>query len=284
MSTSLLLIDEQKDFHPGGSLEIPTATEDAVKVAKMIRENASNIQRIYATLDSHSKLHIAHGAFWVDASSGTNHPDPFTIITSKDIEENKWMPSPELKFDVSDPNLIDPNIFPTPASLKDYCLQYTRALEDKGRFALCIWPEHCLVGHNGHAIVDELWLPLQEWSTGNNIQWLQKGQHPLTEMYSACAAEVPLTTSTSLNVNWMDELLKNTDRLVVAGQAMSHCVNYTLRDLVDRWQTIGKPCELLLVTDGCSAVPGFDAAADEFQKDMALAGVKLVTADQVFSK
>ena len=62
--TTLLLIDVQKDFHPGGSLAIPTASSDAQRTAQFIRQNASSIHRIVATMDSHQKLHIAHPCFW----------------------------------------------------------------------------------------------------------------------------------------------------------------------------------------------------------------------------
>ena len=165
---------------------------------------------------------------------------------------------------------------------------------------MCIWPEHCLVGSNGHALVDDIWAALQRWTgmTGRDVEMLLKGQNPLTEMYSACAAEVPLTPTTSMNFPWIDSLiqpsvssLKTTTTkessgnhtLLVCGQAMSHCVNYTLRDIVLRWESLGRPCEIILVTDGCSAVPGFEDAAKDFQASMQAAGVKLATAEEVFA-
>ena len=35
--TTLLLIDAQADFHPGGSLAIPTAGEDAKRITDLIK-------------------------------------------------------------------------------------------------------------------------------------------------------------------------------------------------------------------------------------------------------
>jgi nicotinamidase/pyrazinamidase len=58
--TTLLLVDVQNDFHPGGSLAIPTADEDARRIAALITQHGDKIHRIVATLDSHLKLHIAH--------------------------------------------------------------------------------------------------------------------------------------------------------------------------------------------------------------------------------
>ena len=59
-------------------------------------------------------------------------------------------------------------------------------------------------------------------------QWVHKGQNTLTEMYSVLKAEVPITESTSFNKELMQSLLLS-DRLYVAGQALSHCVNFTVR-------------------------------------------------------
>lgn len=68
-------------------------------------------------------MHIAHGQFWMNDAG--EHPSPFTLITHKDIKEGKWHTSDPIHA--------------------EYSLKYTKALEEKGRFVLCIWPEHCLV-------------------------------------------------------------------------------------------------------------------------------------------
>ena len=59
-TTTLLLVDVQNDFHPGGSLAIPTANEDAERISKFIQQHSTKIDRVVATMDSHLKLHIAH--------------------------------------------------------------------------------------------------------------------------------------------------------------------------------------------------------------------------------
>ncbi len=50
---TLLIIDPQVDFHPGGSLGIPTANEDSERTAGFILDNMDNIEQIIVTLDSH---------------------------------------------------------------------------------------------------------------------------------------------------------------------------------------------------------------------------------------
>jgi nicotinamidase-related amidase len=310
---TLLLVDVQKDFHPGGTLAIPTADEDAKRIAQLIQEHGSKITRIVATMDSHLKLHIAHPGFWVSGDDGTTHPSPFTIISSQDIADSKWVPRSKM---ILDDRQIDGSVFSGLDSilddnkeldLKKYAQEYTKRLEDKGKFKLCIWPEHCLIGKEGHCMVDCIMDALDEWSvkTGGSVEWVRfsfslystersifyskfifnmqvlKGQNLITESYSALEAEVPVNQETSFATN-LQESLEASDRLLVCGQAMSHCVNYTLRSIVERWPK-EKFSTITLLTDCASSVPGFEAAGDTFQKDMAKLGVGLQKASEALS-
>lgn len=287
--TTLLLIDAQADFHPGGSLAIPTAGEDAKRITDLIKNSitgshGSSINNIIATLDSHHKMHIAHGSFWVDSETGKTHPDPFTLISSSDIgKDKKWVPrsdfsSSEMK------KLIDASIFGSSYTkfmdddnfdLIEYCKEYARQLENAGRFKLCIWPEHCLIGSPGHCIVPDILEAMNLWgeATGKSINFIQKGENLLTEMYSVLQAEVPIDESTSLNRILLNELLES-DQLIVCGQAMSHCVNYTVRDIVTNWPE-EKLSKILILFDCASAVPGFEGAAADFIKEMKGKGVQV---------
>jgi nicotinamidase-related amidase len=287
MVTTLLLIDVQKDFHPGGNLEIPSANEDAERIADLIRDHGDKIDRIVATMDSHHKLHIAHPCFWV--SERRTHPNPFTIISSKDIETGKWRPRSDFKLP-DNVSLLD-SVFDSLArvtasdgtlDLTNYCIEYTRRLEAKGRFQLCVWPEHCLIGSDGHGIVENVFHSIEEWSAryGRSVEWILKGQNLLTEMYSALEAEVPISAETSFNHSLLESLLSS-DSLLVCGQAKSHCVNFTLRDIVDHWPE-KKRSLIRLLTNCASAVPGFEDAAIQFQRDMSEAGVQLVTSADAF--
>lgn len=72
----------------------------------------------------------------------------------------------------------------------------------------------------------------------------------LTEWYSAIRAEVPLPAdpSTETNTVLMKKLME-ADRLIVCGQAMSHCVRFTLQDVVKLWDQ-GKTKKIHLLVDG----------------------------------
>jgi nicotinamidase-related amidase len=331
-----LLIDVQNDFHAGGSLAIPNANEDAARIAHLVR--ALRPDRIVATLDSHHALHVAHPEFWVHVATG-EHPPPFTIITSKElVDGTSWLPRDDLRVPAS---AVDPTVFgegdsheaflredaggSSVLNLREYCIEYCRRLEMQGRFQLCVWPPHCLIGTPGHAVVPEVMNALLDWSrtTGRSVEFVTKGQELLTEMYSAVSADVPINKATAFNRELVRSLLfgderrvddaKNNEqgngnrrRLIVAGQAMSHCVNYTLRDIVEYATADVSPtteasapetssksgCNgnrtvvtvsntIYLAIDCASSVPGFEDAAHQLQRDMKDAGVNLVTSSEL---
>jgi len=290
--TTLLIIDAQKDFHLGGSLAIPTANEDAARIAALLKNHADKFDRVFATLDSHQKLHIGNPCFWIEKATGKN-PSPFTIISAQDLREGKYAQHPGLRLPSNLSEVLDPQIFQgrekvlkgdaVTLDLPKYCLEYAERLEAKGRFQINIWPEHCLIGTEGHALVEPIQESISYWSslTGGSVNWVLKGQNLLTEMYSAFEADVPVSKETALNTHVLQSLLQGCDQLVVCGQAMSHCVNYTLRDIVANWPN-DRLSQIVLLTDGASAVPGFESAAEQFQADMKALGVQLKTAAEVF--
>lgn len=221
---TLLLIDCQKDFHPGGSLAVPNADTDAIRITNFIRQNASSIRRIVATMDSHHPLHIAHPSFWSDGQG--NSPSPFTVISMEDVVSGKWIPREDIKPSAREELLIDDAILTTSdegmpnnlyttdkngnkkINMKQWCIEYTKRLEAKGKFQLMIWPEHCLVGTDGQTVVTSICDAMMEWSrkTGGSVEWVNKGQNLLTENYSALCAEVPVTKDTSFDYGLLESV------------------------------------------------------------------------------
>jgi nicotinamidase-related amidase len=255
---TLLIIDPQNDFHPGGTLAIPTADSDAERVAAFIRKHARQIDRVVITLDSHQRIHIAHGIFWVNDAG--EHPPAFTLISSDDIARGTWRASDAGKQTAAE--------------------AYARKLEEGNRFTLCIWPEHCIIGSPGHNVRPVLLAAVNEWAESRmrEVVFVWKGQNCLTEMYSALRAEVPVPSDerTLLNAALL-RTLQGSGRIVVCGQALSHCVNFTVRDLVASYAD-GLD-RISILRDGTSAVPGFEDAGDTFLRDMQSKGVRIVTTD-----
>mmetsp|Transcript_7811 Transcript_7811/g.13163 ORF Transcript_7811/g.13163 Transcript_7811/m.13163 type:complete len:294 (+) Transcript_7811:100-981(+) len=255
----LLIIDPQNDFHPGGSLGVPGAIEDSQRTAAFIEKHIKDIDEIYVSLDTHHKLHIAHGPFWKNAEGES--PAPFTQITNQEICDGKWVPR------------LDKHL--------EWAKQYTSALEAKGRYTLIIWPEHCIIGSNGHNVFPALNDSLQKWSEANmkTISYSCKGMECLTEMYSAISAEVPLPDDP---VNFKAELYDgcvDTEKLVICGQALSHCVNFTVRDIHARVVETGDlaASNMYLLSDASSSVPGFEEHGTKFVEDMRAAGMNITT-------
>ncbi len=261
MVTTLLIIDPQVDFccPVRGSLFVPGAERDMQRLGQMIRRHAAEISSIYVTLDTHHTLDIAHPMFWTNAEG--NHPAPFTLIPAAAVETGEWVAT-------------DPNAQPR-------ALEYVRALERGGRYALCIWPYHCLIGSEGHAVKPALFEALRLWEDRYSVvNYVPKGANIYTEHYSAIRAEVPDPEDPATQANYpLIEAMRRSERVLVAGEAGSHCVANTVEDLVEH---LGEDASrLTLLTDAMSPVPGFEALQEAFLADMMQRRLGFGTTDSV---
>jgi nicotinamidase/pyrazinamidase len=250
-NTQLLIIDPQNDFcHPTtGTLYVPGADKDMQRLAAFVQDRGQDISQIHVTLDSHHVRDIAHPIWWQDKNG--NHPAPFTIITETDVNAGIWRAA----RDEDQTRSTD----------------YVRQLAQNKRYPLCIWPYHCLIGSEGHAVFAELFTALVAWETAHqkSVNYIAKGANPYTEHYSAIQADVidPTDPHTERNTDLIANL-RAADRVYIAGEAGSHCVANTVRDLVTGWTR--EDCErLVLLTDTISSVPGFDALQTDFLAEMA---------------
>lgn len=256
-----LIIDPQEDFcNPSGSLFVPGAEKDMARLAVMVQRLGSRIIDLHVTLDSHHTLDIAHPIWWQDVDG--DHPTPFTIITPDDVASGRWQAA-------------------DPAS-RDRSHEYVQHLAANGRYPLCIWPYHCLIGSGGHAVVPELFSALREWEASalTPVDFVTKGSNIWTEHYSALRADVPDSTDpTTLLNETLIQSLRGADLIFIAGEAGSHCVANTVRDIVEAF---GDPVllqKLVLLTDATSPVTGFEPLQDAYLADMAALGLKTATTE-----
>lgn len=254
MKKALLLIDPQNDFcDKKGSLSIPGADSDSLRLEKFITKKQHEISAIFTTLDSHYAFHIAHPLFWQDTSGKA--PAAFTIISLNDFNAGKYK--------VKNPDYVN------------WAQYYLEELERQKKYQLCIWPEHCLVGSWGHNLYPPIYASIYAWekaNPGKHNNYIYKGINPKTEHYSAFAAEVLDTEDpkSDLNMNLIQKL-SSFDEVFVGGQALSHCVSNSLRDLVKYL-----PAEkIILLLDTTSPVPGFEEIAQIFLEDAKKTGIKL---------
>ena len=106
------------------------------------------------------------------------------------------------------------------------------------------------------------------------VEYIIKGTNTHTEMYSAICSEVPNPNdpSTELDLG-MIERLKSADRVIICGQSLSHTVQMTMKDILSNWKA-DEVDKLMLLTDCSSPVPGFEAMAETFVREMKEKGVK----------
>lgn len=256
MKVELLVIDPQNDFcDPSGALFVTGADKDMDRLAVMIEKTAHVLSDIHITLDSHNLFDIAHPAFWKN-SAGQN-PNPFTIISKDDVKNGVWMT--------------------TMPSLQKKAYDYVSQLETNKRYPLCIWPPHCLIGSWGHNVYPAVFNALKKWEARPEIvDYVTKGSNYLTEHYSAIKADVPDPADPSTGVN-MDliNILDKVDFLLVAGEASSHCLANTVRDLVEEFGKDDYVKKIILLEDATSPVTGFESFADAFKQEMLTKGMQI---------
>jgi len=256
-NVQLLLIDPQKDFClKDGALSVPGADADMDRVTSMVDRLGSKLDDIHVTLDCHHIFDVAHPAFWKDSSG--QEPPPFTLISASDIRDGVWTP----KIVGATKRMIG----------------YTEALDKGGRYPLCVWPPHCLIGTPGHAVVDPLMAALNKWAVTNHgiVDFVSKGSNLWTEHYSAIKAEVPDPSdpSTQLNARLIDALME-ADVLAIAGEAGSHCLANTVRDIAEAFGDDSHVKKLVLLEDGTSPVTSFEQLQDAFIAEMVGRGMQI---------
>lgn len=258
MSTKihLLVIDPQNDFcDPKGALFVPGAEEDVKRLADLIDRLGPKIDNISATLDSHHRLHIAHPLAWRNDKG--EHPQPFTIISVDDVKNGVWKA--------------------TLPGLQKWQREYVTKLDANNRYPLCIWPFHCLIGEWGHNFHPLFAAALEKWEMDNVrlAHKVTKGSNIKTEHYSAVQADVPdpKDPSTNLNINLI-QLLQEADDILITGQARSHCVANTVRDIANQFDP-AHVSKFILLTDTCSDVPTFEQLGEDFVKDMTALGMRV---------
>ncbi|MCC7119391.1 MAG: hypothetical protein IT310_12770 [Anaerolineales bacterium] len=280
--TSLLLIDAQNTFCiPGFELFVGGrsgngAVEDNVRLCQFIYRNLNRLTHISATLDTHSAHQIFHPSFFIDQDG--NPPAPYTDIHLADLQNNTWRFNPALaaQFNIA------------PEYGQQMALHYAATLEKKGKYALTIWPYHAMLGGIGHALVPAIEEAIFFHSIARNAQaeFEIKGNQPFTENYSAIGPEAltgPMGEALGTRNPKFIQHLQEVDRLYIAGQAKSHCVAWTISDLLDDIQAVdsGLAKKVYLLED-CSSpvvVPNLvdhtEAAHEAFAR-FAKAGMQVV--------
>ena len=290
MNAQLVIVDPQNDFciaddgngHKG-SLVVPGGLEDMQRLAAMVQRVGPKLDDIHVTMDSHQNFGIERPRWWKRLGDGAP-PDPFTILGIH----------PDGKRIVK----LDPTngMAPTEEEYVTYLpglqtrsFAYLQTLAAGGRYPHVVWPVHCVVWEWGWGVVSELAAALSEWefgqgSTPGRVNLVTKGNNPYTEHFSGIRAEVPDPEDPSTQVNTrLIQTLEEADIVAVGGEALSHCVANTIRDIADSFSDPKYVEKLVLLTDASSNVGGFDFLGDAFMQEMLAKGMKTSTTVEFLS-
>jgi nicotinamidase-related amidase len=233
------------------------AIDDNRRLCEFVYRNLDAITQIVPTLDTHQATQIFHTIFLVDDEG--RHPDPFTLIAAADVEAGRWH--------------VNPAVLPTLGLDEEgadrYLRHYTARLEAGNKYSLTVWPYHALLGGIGHALVSavEEAVFFHTIARGAQARFQVKGQDPLTEHYSVLGPEVLQGPDGervgTVNLALLDAL-RSFDAVVIAGEAKSHCVAWTISDLLSGLGTRELAAKVYLLEDCTSpvVVPGADYTDD----------------------
>jgi nicotinamidase-related amidase len=252
------------------------AVEDNRRLCEFIYRNLGWITHITATLDTHTAMQIFHPIFLVD-ENGRN-PAPLTLISYEDILQGRW------KFNaaIADSLKIDPEYG------QRHLLHYASELKARQKYDLTVWPYHVMLGSIGHALVPavEEAIFFHTIARFSQADFQIKGDNPLTEHYSAIGPEVldgPNGDRIAEKNRQFIQELENFDAVVIAGQAKSHCVAWTINDLLeDILVRNERLVEKVYLLEDCTSpvvVPGvvdYTEQADAAFRKFARAGMHVV--------
>ncbi len=278
----LLAIDVQNTFCiPGFELFVggtsgQGAVDDTRRLCEFIYRNLGHITEIVPTMDTHRAMQIFHAAFWVDVDG--QMPAPMTMVALDDVRDGRWRVNPA----------IVPSLGVPLEQLEAFVLHYVKRLSDDGKYPLTVWPYHSMLGGIGHSLVSAF----EEACFFHNLarqcqtRFELKGSNPLTENYSVLRPEVldnPDGQPVAQKNQALIQHLLAFDAIAIAGQAKSHCVAWTIDDLLSEIKQMDATlAQKIYLLEDCSSpvvvpeVVDFTEVAEQAYQRFATAGMNIV--------
>jgi nicotinamidase-related amidase len=277
----LLAVDVQNTFCiPGFELFVAGrsgagAVDDNRRLCEFVYRNLGVITQILPSLDTHHPMQVFHAMWLVDEQG--DHPAPFTLVSAEDVAAGRWRPNGA----VAEAFGIDVDY------AERHLLHYTRWLAERGKYDLTVWPYHAMFGGIGHALVSafEEAVFFHGVARYSRPEFQVKGDNPFTEHYSMLGPEVtegPDGDRLGRRNTELIERLLTFDAVVVAGQAKSHCLAWTIDDLLEVDEVRERLAERTYLLEDCTSpvvVPGlvdYTDAADAAFERYAAAGMHVV--------
>jgi nicotinamidase-related amidase len=278
----LIAVDVQNTFCiPGFELYVggrsgTGAVDDNRRLSEFIYRNLSKITQICPTMDTHMAMQIFHAVYLVNDKG--EHPVPFTLISVEDVLNGVWKFNPVLCYSLG----MDAEYG------QRHLLHYTRNLKSGGKYNLTVWPYHGMLGGIGYALVSSV-----EEATFfhcmarySQTDFHVKGDRPFTEHYSVIGPEVlegPRGEQIGVRSSRFLKKLIEFDAVIIAGQAKSHCVAWTIDDLLEHIRATDQSLvEKVYLLEDCTSpvvVPGvldYTEEADSAFRRFEEAGMHIV--------
>jgi nicotinamidase-related amidase len=258
------------------------AVEDNRRLCEFVYRNLDEITQIFPSLDTHHAMQVFHAIWLVDEDG--NHPAPYTLVSAEDVASGRWRANPAVAEALGrDADYVG-------RQLADYTLR----LAEGGKYDLTIWPYHAMLGGIGHALVSgfEEAVFFHGVARYSNPEFQVKGENPLTEHYSILgpeATEGPDGEELGRKNIELIEKLVGFDAVVVAGQAKSHCLAWTIDDLLEEEELGNRLAERTYLLEDCTSpvvVPGVVDYTDEAEaafERYAAAGMHVVRSTEPLS-
>jgi nicotinamidase-related amidase len=235
------------------------AVDDNRRLCEFVYRNLGTITRIFPSLDTHHAMQVFHAIWLVDEDG--NHPAPYTLVSTDDVATGRW----RVNAAVAEALGIDVDY------AERHLAHYTRRLAEGGKYDLTIWPYHAMLGGIGHALVSavEEAVFFHGIARHSRPEFQVKGDNPLTEHYSMLGPEVtegPDGDRLGEKNTELIEKLLSFDAVVVAGQAKSHCLAWTIDDLLEDEAAGERLAERTYLLEDCTSpvvVPGVVDYTDE---------------------
>ena len=235
------------------------AVDDNRRLCEFLYRNLGEITQVFPSLDTHHAMQVFHAIWLVDERG--DHPAPYTLVSAEDVATGRW----RLNSAVAEALGIDIDY------AERHLAYYTRRLAEGGKYDLTVWPYHAMLGGIGHALVSavEEAIFFHGLARYSSPDFQVKGDNPLTEHYSMLGPEVtegPDGDQLGGKNTELIEKLLTFDAVVVAGQAKSHCLAWTIDDLLDDEDVRERLAERTYLLEDCTSpvvVPGLVDYTDE---------------------
>ena len=205
-----VLTDVQNCFKE--DLPIFGATLNMDDLASNIKDNINNIDYLLVIKDSHNGNEINNKLNWINSTG--HQPNDYQIINYSDIGKNWW---------------------PTSISL-EYAKIYSNYLLLNNKNPIIMWPEHCIIGTEGHKIIDKVQDSLNLWEQqkSKKIIYLEKGTNQHSETYGVLPeARLPLAfnnKNTSIIVDEIINIVTKYTNITIIGDEYSHSTLTVYKD------------------------------------------------------